>query len=145
MNGKTPFSGYNGENLGNARRLRREMTKQEKHLWYDFLKPYPVHFYRQRPIDRYIADFYCSAAGIVVELDGEQHGEESAVRYDRRRTEKLAELGLEVLRFANGDVTKSFSGVCLTIHEKVKERLLRKGDDVSLEALRAYEEGIDFT
>ena len=145
MNDKSSSVSFNAENLQNARRLRREMTRQEKRLWYDFLKSYPVHFYRQRPIDRYIVDFYCPVAGLVIELDGEQHGEDEAVRYDGRRSEKLAELGLEVARFANGDVTGSFSGVCYAIHEKVKERLQRSGNLSSLDAIRAYEKDIDFT
>ena len=145
MNDKASYKRFNPENLNKARQLRREMTKQERHLWFDFLKAYPVHFYRQRPIDRYIADFCCPSAGLVIELDGEQHGEDDAIRYDRQRTEKLTELGYEVIRFANGDVTGSFSGVCYVIHEKVKERLQRSGKEELLDAVRAYEEETDFT
>jgi very-short-patch-repair endonuclease len=90
------------------------MTKQEKHLWYDFLKAYPVHFYQQRPIDRYIVDYYCSEAGIVIELDGDQHGEETAAKYDTQRSETLQKHGLEVLRFANHDVATAFE--CMHVH-----------------------------
>ena len=133
------YTGYNSGNLNNAKALRREMTKQEKHLWYDFLKTYPVHFYRQRPIDRYIVDFYCSEAGIVIELDGDQHGEEAAVKYDTLRSEALQKHGLEILRYANHDVTASFEDVCMSIHRAVKERLTHRGNDDKLAALTELE------
>ena len=61
---------------GKAKKLRRDMTKEERHLWYDYLRNYPVRFLRQKVIDQYIADFYCHAARLVVELDGSQHYEE---------------------------------------------------------------------
>ena len=133
------YTGYNPGNLNKAKALRREMTKQEKHLWYDFLKTYPVHFYRQRPIDRYIVDFYCSEAGIVIELDGDQHGEEAAVQYDTIRSETLQKHGLEILRYANRDVTASFEGVCMSIHRAVKERLTQRGNEDELAVLTELE------
>lgn len=58
------------------------MTRQEKHLWYDFLRSYPIKFYRQRPIGNYIVDFYCSEAHLVIELDGNQHYDPDAEKYD---------------------------------------------------------------
>ena len=133
------YTGYNPANLSKAKHLRREMTKQEKHLWYDFLKAYPVHFYRQRPIDRYIVDFYCSEAGVVIELDGDQHGEETALKYDTLRSETLQKYGLEVLRYANHDITSAFDGVCMSIHRAVKERLMQKGNEDKLAALTELE------
>ena len=52
------------------------MTKEEKHLWYDFLKKYPIRFNRQRPIGNFIVDFYSSKAKLVIEVDGSQHYED---------------------------------------------------------------------
>ena len=95
--------------LRNSQRLRKEMTKEERHLWYDFLRSYPVQFKRQFPIDNYIVDFYCHQAKLVVELDGSQHYEPEKLEYDRRRTAFLEEKGLYVLRFSNLDVMRGIS------------------------------------
>jgi very-short-patch-repair endonuclease len=67
--------------------LRCNLTKEERHLWYDFLKDYPVQFNRQKVIGNYIVDFYCFQAKLIVELDGSQHFEEEALIYDEQRTE----------------------------------------------------------
>ena len=69
-----------------ARQLRKTMTKEERKLWYDFLRAYPLHIYRQRTIGKYIADFYCPATSLVIELDGSQHCEPAAQSYDAART-----------------------------------------------------------
>ena len=117
------FTGYHGQSREKARRLRNNMTKQEKHLWYDYLKSYPVQFYRQRPIDFYIVDFYCAAARLVIELDGSQHYTAEGAEYDRIRTEIIEKYHLKVLRFSNTDVDRNFEGVCLTIDQSVKRRM----------------------
>ena len=143
MYDKSRHDGYNASNLEKAKRLRREMTPQEKHLWYDFLKTYPVHFYRQRPIVHYIVDFYSTAAKLVIELDGDQHGEPAAREYDRKRTEDLKALGLEVLRLTNADVNGSFDSVCHRINETVKARLRCLGNADMLEKLEAQEKTWD--
>ena len=83
--------------------LRREMTPEEKHLWYDFLKNYEIQFYRQKVIGNYIVDFYCRRAKLAIEIDGAQHYENDAIEYDLRRTEYLNSEGIAVLRFLNGD------------------------------------------
>jgi len=103
--------------------LRKNMTKEERHLWYDFLKTYPVQFRRQYSIGAYYADFYCYQAKLVVELDGSQHYMEQGQEYDRRRTAYLESQGLAVLRFSNLDVLKRFDGVCEQIDLTVKARL----------------------
>ena len=59
--------------LENARRLRREMTPHERKLWYLFLRKYPIKIYKQRIIGRFIVDFYCASAKLVIEVDGSQH------------------------------------------------------------------------
>jgi very-short-patch-repair endonuclease len=114
---------YNGNLIENAKALRKNGTKQEKHLWYDFLCKYPVRFQRQKTIGSYIVDFYCCKAQLVIELDGSQHYEENAKRYDTVRTEYLESLGLRVLRFLNSDVDRHFEGVCGLIDKTVKERI----------------------
>ena len=96
------------------------MTPQEKHLWYDFLKTYPVKFYRQRPVAGYITDFYCSKAKLVIELDGSQHFTETGLEYDSIRTDVLKEYALTVLRFTNLQVDKEFETVCIQIDDTVK-------------------------
>ena len=96
----------------NAKRLRKNMTKEERHLWYDFLKDYPVRFLRQKVIDHYIVDFYCSQAGLVIELDGSQHYESGGMLKDALRTEHLEKRDLTVLRIPNNAVVQNFSGVC---------------------------------
>ena len=143
MYDKSRHDGYNTSNLGKAKRLRREMTSQEKHLWYDFLKTYPVHFYRQRPIDHYIVDFYSTSAKLAIELDGDQHAEPAALEYDRKRTEDLESFGLAVLRLTNEDVDRSYDSVCHKINEAVKARLRCLGNAEMLERLKASEKAWD--
>ena len=95
-----------------AQKLRREMTKEERHLWYDFLKTLPVTVNRQKVIGLYIVDFYIASAKLVIELDGSQHFEEEGIASDRERDRTLTALGLRVLRFSNADVNQNFRGVC---------------------------------
>ena len=97
------------------------MTKEEKHLWYDFLREYPVRFQRQKALGRYIADFYCAKARLIVELDGSGHYESQQEQYDRERTAYLERMGLHILRFSNLEIQRQFSGVCQRIHETVEE------------------------
>jgi very-short-patch-repair endonuclease len=113
----------NKELLDNARTLRKNMTKYENHLWYDFLRTYPVRFRRQEIIGNFIADFYCNKAKLVIELDGSQHYEEDKIKYDRQRTKYLNTLGIEVLRFTNLDISKKFRNVCNYIDIVVKSRI----------------------
>ncbi|MBQ3551295.1 MAG: endonuclease domain-containing protein [Clostridia bacterium] len=109
-----------------AKALRKNMTKQERHLWYDFLKGYQVRFLRQKVIDDYIVDFYCSQAELVIELDGSQHYSESGTLKDRIRTERLEKRNLTVLRIPNNEVDKNFNGVCEYIDLYVKETLNKR-------------------
>ena len=114
----------NNSLLENAKSLRKNMTRQEKHLWYDFLSHYPIKIYKQRIIDNYIADFYCHQARLVIELDGSQHYTPDGKSYDQERTAVLNEYGLLVLRFTNIDVDNHFEGVCYLIDKTIKERTL---------------------
>ena len=99
---------HNPNLTGNAQRLRREMTKEERHLWYDFLKRLPVTFHRQKVIGRYIVDFYCASAKLVIELDGSQHYETENMEADAVRDEYLNSLGLTVKRYSNRDIILRF-------------------------------------
>ncbi|MCD7804951.1 MAG: endonuclease domain-containing protein [Oscillospiraceae bacterium] len=117
------FTGYNSRMKSKARKLRKNMTPTESHLWYDFLRNYPVKIYRQRSIDYFIADFYCSEAKLIIELDGNQHYTEDGIVHDEVRTEILERYGLEVLRFTNDDIKYRFNSVCGAIDRVIKERV----------------------
>ncbi len=106
-----------------AQDLRKNMTKEERHLWYDFLKTYPVQFKRQYQIGCYYVDFFCYKAKLIVELDGSQHYSLEALVYDKARTDFLQERGFFVQRFSNLDVMKNFQAVCESIHQKVEEKM----------------------
>ena len=114
---------HNPNLTGNARALRKNMTKEERHLWYDFLRGYPVRFLRQKVIDRYIVDFYCHDARLVVELDGSQHFDPANQEQDRLRTEQLESRNLKVIRVPNNEVNQNFRGVCEYIDLCVKKRI----------------------
>ena len=109
--------------LRNSQALRRNMTKEERHLWYDFLKSYPIQFNRQYPIGNYIVDFYCQKAKLVIELDGSQHCSPEQIEYDRERTAFLKQQGLSVLRYSNLDVVNQFRAVCENIDLAVQHRM----------------------
>ena len=109
--------------LENARRLRREMTPHERKLWYLFLPKYPVKIYKQRIIGRFIVDFYCASAKLVIEVDGSQHYEPQGMTYDAERSAFLSSLDLEVLRFSNRDIDREFHGVCEQIDITIQSRL----------------------
>ena len=108
--------------LGHARNLRKEMTPQERKLWYLFLQKYPVKFYKQRIIGPFIVDFYCASAKLVIEIDGSQHYDTPGMMHDLKRTEYLQQQGLKVLRFSNADINSRFSNVCDTIHQELQNR-----------------------
>lgn len=105
----------------NAQRLRKNMTKQERKLWYDFLRELPCRFRRQKVIDNYIVDFYCAEKKLAIELDGSQHYEEENKIKDAKRTEFLNSKGVTVLRYTNLDVDMNFNGVCEDIYRHITE------------------------
>ena len=98
------------------------MTKEEAHLWYQFLCRYPLRFRRQYVIGNYITDFYCHKAKLMVELDGSQHYSPEEMEYDRKRTAYLESQGLKVMRFSNLDVMRQFRRVCEAVDMAVKDR-----------------------
>ena len=113
----------NHELVSNARNLRREMTKEERHLWYDYLRYHPVKFRRQAVFGKFIADFYCAKAKLVIELDGSQHYEPENRHADQLRTEYLEKFGVMVLRIANSEISGNFRGVCEYIDHLIRERI----------------------
>ena len=108
-----------------AKMLRKNMTREEKHLWFDFLRTYAVRFSRQKVLGKYIADFYCAEAKLVIELDGSQHFTEDGKQYDEERTRFLEGYGLKVVRIPNGEVGRNFRGVCEYIDGLVRQSLSR--------------------
>ena len=108
--------------LNNAKQLRKDMTPQERHLWYDFLRDYPAKFYKQRIIGPYIVDFYCASAKLVIEIDGSQHYDEQGLAYDAKRTDYLEKLGLTVIRYSNADINVRFRSVCESIDEVIRSK-----------------------
>jgi very-short-patch-repair endonuclease len=109
-----------------AQSLRKTMTKEEAHLWYQFLCRAKYRFRRQYVIGNYIVDFYCHQARLVVELDGSQHYEIREMEYDQKRTKYLESLGLKVLRFSNLDVMRQFQNVCEMIYQIIEERAVQE-------------------
>ena len=109
----------NSKLTGVAQNLRKKMTKEERHLWYDFLKNLPVMVHRQKIIGQYIADFYIAEKNTVIELDGSQHYMPEGVRQDYLRDEYFRLLGIRVLRYANADVNLHFEAVCQDILNKL--------------------------
>ena len=96
------------------------MTKEERSLWYGFLKELPQTINRQKVIGEYIVDFYCASAKLVIEIDGWQHGLTENRENDAKRTEYLNSLGLTVVRYSNGDINAHFRDVCLDILKYLK-------------------------
>ena len=109
-----------------ASELRKNMTRHERHLWYDFLMTHRYRWRRQQIINNYIADFYCSKAMLAVELDGSQHYEDAGISYDKKRTKKIEEYDIEILRFTNREVDENFQAVCETIDKAAEERIHKK-------------------
>ncbi|MGD0191027.1 MAG: endonuclease domain-containing protein [Rhizomicrobium sp.] len=104
-----------------ARRLRASATDAERKLWV-FLRGKQIagfRFRRQHPIGPYIVDFYCSAAKLIVELDGSQHGEPRNVVYDANRDQWLTTRGYRVLRFANANFLREHEAVLDEIHRAI--------------------------
>ena len=109
----------NGALRGNAQTLRREMTPEEKHLWYDCLRYLPLNVYKQKIIEKYIVDFYIAAAHLVIEVDGAQHYEPEGRKKDAERDAFLQERGLTVVRYTNGEINTRFRDVCTDIEKYV--------------------------
>ena len=130
---------YNKENISLAKSLRTNSTKQENHLWYDFLSDYEIRFQRQKAIDNFIADFYCHKAKLIIEIDGSQHYTDDGIKNDSFRTEVLEGYDLKIIRFTNRQIDSNFKGVCDYIDYIVKACLREEGGCVADErSLRCF-------
>lgn len=117
---------YNKKNIPLAKKLRKNATTQENHLWYCFLSKYEIRFQRQKAIDDFIADFYCHKAKLIIEIDGSQHHTEQGLKKDEFRTEILEGYDLKVIRFTNYQIDHNFVDVCNYIDGVVKASLQEK-------------------
>ncbi|HEX2331743.1 MAG TPA: endonuclease domain-containing protein [Burkholderiales bacterium] len=122
MTPRRPWIPYRRDLTSRAQALRRDPTPAEKKLWYEFLRDLPYKFTRQKPLGRYVADFYCSSQRLVIELDGDSHYTDEAQRYDERRTAALEVQGLRVARFTNMDVLQNFQEVCGVVLAMLSEK-----------------------
>jgi very-short-patch-repair endonuclease len=109
------FIPYRRDLKRRSQSLRRDPSPAERKLWYEFLRNLPVKFTRQKPLGRYIADFYCASRLLVIELDGDSHYNDRAQRYDESRTAALEGEGIRVLRVMNSEVMQDLEGVCAMI------------------------------
>ena len=114
---------HNKDLVPNAKILRKNMTKEERHLWYDFLRKYEIRFVRQKITGRFILDFYCAQAKLAIELDGSQHYDPQEMTKDVERSEHLKQFGISVIRIPNNEVMYNFRGVCEYIDLQVKQSL----------------------
>ncbi len=114
---------HNAELVWHAKNLRKNMTKEERRLWYDFLRTYPIKFLRQKPLGQYVVDFYCATAKLVIELDGFQHYQDENKQKDTERTTYLEQFGVRVIRIPNNEISRNFEGVCRYIDEIVRQSL----------------------
>ncbi len=105
-----------------AKTLRKNMTKEERHLWYDYLNQLSIRFYRQKIIGKYIVDFYSSEVKMVIEVDGSQHYEDAGLRCDEERDAYLMSYGLEIIRIPNNEINKNFNGVCEYLEQRIRQR-----------------------
>ena len=110
---------YNKKLVSNARTLRKNMTPEEKHLWYDFLKRLPFNVRRQHNIQNYIVDFYIAEKKIVIEVDGRQHLLPEHKYADEQRDAALASWGIVVLRYSNDSIRNHFNTVAADIMKKL--------------------------
>ena len=116
---KRLFTGYDKKLKSRADELRKNMTQQEWNLWYFYLRNHRLKWYRQRIIDRFIVDFYCHAAKLVIEIDGKQHYTDQGIGYDTERTQVLQGYGLKVLRYTNQQLECNFQEVCWDIEKNL--------------------------
>ena len=118
---KRLFTGYDRKLKARADYLRKHMTQQEWNLWYFYLRNHKLKWYRQRIIDRFIVDFYCHSAKLVIEIDGKQHYTDQGIVYDTERTQVLQGYGLKVLRYTNQQLECNFQEVCWDIEKNLQQ------------------------
>jgi very-short-patch-repair endonuclease len=107
-----------------AKVLRKNLTPWEKRFWFEFARNYQYNIYRQRPVGRYVLDFYCARAKIAIELDGSGHSYPFQIKKDQERTSYLENLGVKVLRFSNERIALDFDEVCKEIDAEIQQRVV---------------------
>ncbi len=117
------FLPYNPTLKSKSRDLRKNLTPAEKKLWFDFLNTLPIRFTKQKPIGKFIVDFYCAKKLLAIEVDGDSHYNDRGLNYDEFRREILERFGVKMMRFSNLEVMDSFEDVCLRILEELKIKL----------------------
>ena len=110
---------YNKKLVEVARELRKNMTPEERRLWYDFLKRLPLNVRRQHNIENYIVDFYIAEKKVVIEVDGRQHLSREHILADTERDSALSSWGITVLRYSNASINNNFRDVTSDILEKI--------------------------
>ena len=110
---------YNKKLVQNARNLRKNMTPEEKHLWYDLLKRLPFNVRRQHNIDNYILDFYIAEKKIAIEIDGIQHAFREHKDADEKRDEFLKSWNITVLRYSNDSIRTNFNAIAEDVLSKL--------------------------
>jgi very-short-patch-repair endonuclease len=111
---------YNQNLIELARQMRQNPTSAERKLWHEYLRNLPIRILRQKPIDRFIVDFYCAATKLAIEVDGEQHYTEAGLVYDKERSSILAGYEINIIRFTNQEVINEFDGVCQQIADTLQ-------------------------
>ena len=106
-----------------AKSMRKNMTREERHLWFDFLRRYPLRIRRQVILGNHIVDFCCEKAQLIIEIDGSQHYTPEEKEKDRKRTNDLKDLGYKVIRISNREVMTNFDGTTQYIHQEIQKRL----------------------
>ena len=117
---------YNKDLVFRARYLRKNMTAAEKKMWYKALSSdqlLGLRFLRQKPIEKFIVDFYCSKIMLVIEIDGETHAGNQSIEYDSNKTKRLEKHGIKLVRYTNKEVLENFQGVLQDLHNIVYERI----------------------
>ena len=112
---KIAMNEYNKKLVSTAKTLRKNMTPEERHLWYDFLKRLPVTVRRQHNIEHYIVDFYIATPPVVIEVDGIQHASLAGRQADAERDSFLRSRGVLVLRYTNLDIHNRFAAVAADV------------------------------
>jgi very-short-patch-repair endonuclease len=118
-----PFFRYRPHLKARARDLRRDPTPAERKLWFEFLSTHFEKFTRQKPLGRYVADFYCARHRLVIELDGDSHFTDASQKHDEIRSQALAYWRIAIIRFTNSDVLQQFEAVCAKIEEALARPL----------------------
>ena len=139
MENKKKYVYSNPKLKKHAQKLRREMTRQERKMWYDCLSLLPWKFRRQFVVVKYILDFYCAEKRIAVEIDGNGHGTIKSETADEKRTAFLNEYGITVIRYSNCDIDTRFQVVRDDIYQRLSEiPSVKKGEAIIGKSVVTY-------